>query len=228
MYRRVLPKLSSFLFRLYARQLLGAYPHYQPVLYRGRVLSGSDRTCADRWEIIKSVARAFSVGSLLDLGSAEGFYVVRAAQDLGCAALGVDADKRRLAIAQNQILSEEIASAGFLFGVIDDALLKKLPVFDAVLCLSFMHHVMAASGTAHARELLSSMRTRVGKVFFFEMGQSDERERSWAAKLPNMGERPYQWIGNFLESAGFTRVAKIGESPGYGGLVKRALFRAEP
>lgn len=228
MYRRPLPKLSSFLFRLYARQLLGAYPHYQPVLYRGRAAGGSDRACADRWEAMKRGLDAFSVESLLDLGSAEGFYVLRAAQELACMALGVDADMRRLAIAQNQIVSEKIAPAGFLFGVIDEALLKKLPVFDAVLCLSFLHHVMASSGTAYAAELLRLMRARAAKVFFFEMGQSDEKEQRWATELPDMGANPHQWIRDLLESAGFTRVVKIGESRAYGGSVKRALFQAEP
>lgn len=228
MYQRPLKTVSRFFFNLYARQLLRAYPHYQPVRYRGKFLGGSDRQCRDRWALIKKELVGCHADSLLDLGSAEGFYVLSAAEELGCLSLGVDADVRRFAIAQNQLISEQVVPAGFLLGVVDEGFIKKLPVFDAMLALSLFHHVLAVSGEPHALGLLRLIRTKVGKIFCFEMGQSDEQEHEWAVRLPDMGKDPHGWIKRFLESAGFTNVRKIGESPSYGGSVRRALFTAEP
>jgi hypothetical protein len=62
----------------------------------------------------------------------------------------------------------------------------------------------------------------------FEMGQSDEHLETWAAKMPDMGSDPHAWVANFLGSAGFRTVEKIGEAQSYRRETNRALFKVMP
>jgi SAM-dependent methyltransferase len=222
---RLLPRMMQ---NLANRSLLRSYPNYQPIIRNGEVVEGSDRTCWDRWDLIKRQIAEDRVNSFLDLGCAEGFYVIRAAREQGCFSLGIDADKRRLSIAQNQLIPETITPAGFVLGILDMDLLDRLPKFDMVVLMSVMHHMMAEHGQPYCEAFLSKLKHLVVKDLIFEMGQSNETVKAWAAQLPDMGDHPHTWIQDFLLRSGFTDVKKIGESPSYDGSQKRAIFRARP
>jgi len=228
MYNKPLKKIPEFLFRLYAWQLKKSYPNYQPIFHKGKLIEGGDRSCFDRWDLIKKEIIKYGAKSFLDLGSAEGFYVLQAAKECHCVSLGVDADIRRLAMADHQLILEKIDSAGFLFGIIDDEFLEKIPNFDAVIFMSVMHHIMSLKGEEYSKNILKKIRPKINKFLIFEMGQSDEARNKWAERLPDMGNNPHKWIADFLTSCGFSKVIKIGESDSYRKDKRRAIFKVEP
>lgn len=228
MYKKPLKKLPKFLFDLYFGQLIKSYPNYQPIFHNGKLKMGGDRNCMDRWELIKKEIMACKANSVLDIGCAEGFYVLRAAKECDCVSLGVDADIRRLNMAQNQISSEKIMPAGFLLAEVNETLINKLPKFDVIVFMSVMHHMMYSHGVSYCKNILVALRKVVGKTMIFEMGQSNELKNKWAALLPDMGDNPHGWIKEFLISAGFSRVEKIGESDSYKKDQNRAIFKVEP
>lgn len=214
--------------KLNFRVLLNSYPNYQPIFKNGKLIAGGDRNCSDRWALIKSAVTDYQASSLLDLGSAEGYYVLQSAKECGIISLGVDADVRRFSIAQSQLAAERIANAGFLFAVIDKEFLSKLPKFDVIVFLSVMHHMMYSHGIDYCRDILAQLKDKIGKAMIFEMGQSNELKNKWAKLLPNMGNNPHKWIKEFLLSAGFSSVTKIGESDSYNKDRNRAVFSVKP
>lgn len=228
MYKKPLKQFPLYLRKISAKILLKSYPNYQPVFQEGELLEGGDRNCLDRWTLVKKEIEKNSVKSVIDLGSAEGFYVLQSAKECGCFAIGVDADIRRFCIAQDQLASERIIPAGFILGVIDNDLLKKMPAFDMAIFLSVMHHMMYNKGEEYCRNLLKALRQKINKIMIFEMGQSNELKNKWAKLLPNMGDNPHEWIKEFLFSAGFSSVIKIGESDSYNKDQNRAIFSVKP
>ena len=49
-----------------------------------------------------------------------------------------------------------------------------LPKFDAVICMSVVHHIIRAYGITSAEEFLRALARRVEKVLIFEIGTADE------------------------------------------------------
>lgn len=207
--------------KLVYKLLLKSYENYHPVY-----LKDGQRDCYDRWEMINKVLDEHSIFSVLDLGSSEGFYVIKAARE-GCMALGVDNDIRRHTVAQDQSSLQGITGASFMLNDIGGELLYRLPEFDMVIFMSVLHHFMYLHGEDYCLSFLKKLREKVGKVMIFEMGQSDETENEWAELLPDMGDNPHEWIRKFVLLAGFSKVEKIGESDSYKKDKNRAIFRAE-
>ena len=228
MYKRPLRVLLRFLQKIYYWILIRSFPLYQPVYRGGKLDKTGDRACLDRWQTIKKEIIAFKAQSVLDLGCAEGFYVLAAAKEMNCVALGVDSNTQRIMVAQNQLTLEKINSAGYLTAVVDGKLLDKMPRFDLVIFMSVLHHIMYSQGENYCRKILQKLRPKIGSAMIFEMGQSNEHRQNWSQKLPNMGGDPHGWIRQFLLSCGFSSVTKIGESDSHKGEQKRAIFRAEP
>lgn len=228
MYQKQIKRTPLFLRKLSAKFLIKSYPNYQPIFKNGKILPGGDRNCLDRWSLIKKEIENHNVESVVDLGCAEGFYVFRAAKESNCFSIGVDADIRRLSIALDQLSLEKIFSAGFFLGIIDKKLLDKMPQIDMVIFMSVMHHMMYMENQEYCLSFLKKLRSKINKVMIFEMGQSNELKNKWAEKLPEMGENPHEWIKNFILSAGYSKVEKIGESDSYNKDQNRAIFRAEP
>jgi O-antigen chain-terminating methyltransferase len=200
---------------------------YHPLSVNGKLIASGERGCSDRWTVIREVISQ-SPGPVLDLGCAEGYYVRRIAGELGCLALGVDADLRRLTIAQDLSLLNKSERAGFVYARLTPEFLATLPVFDTVIFLSVLHHVMYEHGEDYARNFLKIIRSKTARSLVFEMGQSNETEREWAPLLPNMGADPHEWIAAFLHSCGFSQVTKAAQTDSYKGTVRRALFVARP
>src|SRR5689334_19738228 len=123
-----LNRSTRTLFRLALKRLTGSFEVYHPVASNGRALSAGQRGCEDRWKLIEREIQRVGAASLLDLGCAEGYFVRRAATDMRCFSLGIDADVRRLMVAQTAVVLDRSHRAGYMLAEIDFDLLERLPV----------------------------------------------------------------------------------------------------
>ena len=214
-------------YRFALRRLVKQVQPYHPVSMDGKLLSKGERDCLDRWQVIRDVL-AQGADSVVDLGCAEGYFVCRAAKEYGCFALGIDADIRRLTVAQDLNLINKSEHSGFMYAHMSMEFLRKLPQFDVVIFLAVLHHVMYEHGVDYAREFMTVIRAKTKKALVFEMGQSNESSMYWASLLPNMGPHPHEWIEAFLLSCGFSEAQKVAETDAYHSNSRRGLFVARP
>lgn len=218
---------SHRLHKFVIRQLIKEIEPYHPISIDDRTVSSGERGCADRWAVIREVLSA-SPNTVLDLGCAEGYFVSRAAREFGCFVLGVDADLRRLTIAQELSILNKNEGAGYMYAHITPEFLEKLPLFDVVILLAVLHHVMYEHGVDYARRFMEGVRKKTSKSLIFEMGQSDETSMYWSTLLPNMGSDPHAWIEEFLRSCGFSKVIRARETDAYQSPIRRCVFVAHP
>ena len=219
--------IPGSLYKYAVRRLARSYSPYHPVDILGERFGEGERACIDRWATIAVQLGAAGARTLLDLGCAEGFFVHQAARS-GYLALGVDADVLRLSLAQASATLNKVQGAGFMYAELTPEFIDTLPPYDAVLFLSVLHHIMYERGVDYARDYMSRLKAKVGKFMIFDMAQSNETRHAWAKLLPDMGSDPHAWIAEFLRSAGYRAVEKIGETDAYQGPVRRALFRLVP
>jgi len=220
----LLDKSAKFLLK----RMLASYEPYHPVFLGEQQIAAGERACIDRWTRIEAVLREVGVGSVLDLGCAEGYFIQQSAKNLQCLALGVDADRRRLTIARMATNINEIERAGYIYGKISPEFVTTMPPFDGVIFLSVLHHVMYEHGVDYSRELLTAIRKVTRKCLVFDMGQSNETQHSWSKLLPDMTPDPVTWISEFLKSAGFDTVESLGQTDAYKSEARRQLFIARP
>lgn len=223
-----LDRVPGFLYGQTIRRIAGSYHPYQPVVIKGVQLSAGERTHSDRWTVIQQSIEAAGAKTLLDLGCAEGYFVEQAASQCGCMALGIEGDVRRLSLAQASAMLNRVKGAGFVYAEMTSEFIDKLPVFDAVLFMSVLHHIMYERGVDFARNYMRTLRTKVAKFMIFDTGQSNETENEWAKLLPDMGAEPHAWVAEFLRSAGFSGIEKLSDTDAYRGSTRRALFRLTP
>lgn len=223
-----LDRVPGLLYGLAIRRIAGSYQPYQPVSIRGHQICPGERKHSDRFATIRQSIESLGATTLLDLGCAEGYFVEQAASQCRCVALGVDADVRRLSLAQASATLNRIHGAGFMYGELTPEFIGKLPAFDAIIFMSVLHHIMYEHGLEYARDYMRCLRAKVTKFLIFDMGQSNETENKWAALLPDMGSDPHAWVADFLKSTGFTGVEKLVDTDAYQGSAKRALFRLIP
>ena len=219
--------LVHFLHKTVIRRLIKQIEPYHPISIDGELVSKGERGCSDRWAVIDEVVSECPT-TLLDLGCAEGYFVQRAAREYECFVLGVDADVRRLTVAQDVNILNKNERAGFMYAHITSEFLTKLPTFDTVIFLSVLHHVIYEHGVDYAREFMKLLRRKTAKSLIFDMGQSNETAMQWASLLPDMGTNPHEWIAEFIRTCGFSEVIKAGETDAYQSNVRRAVFVAHP
>lgn len=220
--------VPGLLYELALRRIARSYSPYQPVSIKGKPICPGERKHSDRFAVIRNVIESTGAKTVLDLGCAEGYFVAQAAAQCGCIALGIDADVRRLSLAQASVTLNRVKGAGFMYGELTPEFVQRLPMFDAVFFMSILHHIMYERGVEYALEYMKGLRAKASKFLIFDMGQSDETENTWASLLPDMGSNPHFWVKQFLESAGFSKVEKLTESDSYQGFAKRALFCLTP
>jgi len=223
-------ELSGFPYQAYKfalRRLVKQVQPYHPVAMDGCALSPGERECSDRWAVISRVLGQ-GADTLADLGCAEGYFVSRAAKEYGCFAIGIDADVRRLTVAQDVNVINKNENAGFMYAHLSMDFLRKLPQFDVVVFLAVLHHIMYEHGVDYARDLMRCIRVITKKNLVFEMGQSNETSMYWAKLLPDMGPEPHKWIQEFLLSCGFSRAENAGETDAYHSNSRRSIFVAYP
>lgn len=223
-----LDRVPAFLYGQAIRRIAGSYHPYQPVVIKGVQISPGERAHTDRWATIRQSIEALGAQTLVDLGCAEGYFVEQAASQCGCIALGIDADVRRLSLAQASATLNRVEGCGFMFAKLTPEFIGMLPVYDALLFMSVLHHIMYERGVEFARDYMRTLRAKAAKFVIFDMGQSNEIENEWAALLPDMGSEPHAWVAEFLRSAGFGGVEKLGDTDAYQGSTRRALFRLTP
>lgn len=130
---------------------------YQPVWRDGAVVAGGERDCADRYgairDVLADVAEDVPV-TVLDVGAAQGYFSVRAAEDFGCRVTAVDSD-RRLADAASERVRTCIRR-------VDPPALRAMARHDVVLALSVLHHF--ADWRAALRQIRACRRWAIVEV----------------------------------------------------------------
>jgi cyclopropane fatty-acyl-phospholipid synthase-like methyltransferase len=197
---------------------------YQPVEIGGRRFANV-RDTDERWQAVAQVLRDHGVRNVLDIGCAEGWFVRRAAADLNLFAVGVEATDAGV-VGELARLHDRVPRAATVRAFMTPEAIRGLPAFDAVLCLSVLHHVIRGFGIGVAEQFLHALATRVGKVLVFEIGTADES--SWTPFLPEQSQAQETFVRELLERAGFRNVRVIAESAAYHREVQRLLFVAEP
>jgi SAM-dependent methyltransferase len=226
--RKALRKTARLFQYLYHLFLFKTGTHYQSILDHGFYENRSERDCDSRWQIIKNALIRYQPRNVMDIGCGEGYYAIRCAREMGTYSFGVEGDFARFCIANAQIESCLIRRCCIVFDEISTESLNKLPVFEAIIFLSVLHHMIYSYGLEYAKKFLIKLHSKISKVLIFEMGQSNEVAAKWANLLPDMGTNPHAWIEALLLSCGFKNVKKIGESRSFFGDRNRAIFLAEP
>lgn len=162
---------------------------------------------------------------MLDIGCAEGWFVRRAAADLNLFAVGIEATDVGI-VGELARLHDRVPRAAVARAFVTPEAIRGLPQFDAVLCLSVLHHVIRGFGLGVAERFLQVLATRVSKVLVFEIGTAGES--SWTEFLPEQSQGQEAFVRQLLERAGFRNVRVIAESAAYHREVQRLLFVAEP
>ena len=202
----------------------GSARPYQPVEIGGRRLNNARET-EQRWQAIAEVLRYYRVRNVLDIGCAEGWFIRRAAIDLDCFTIGVEATDRVI-VGELARLHDRIDGVASIRKFVTPENILALPTFEAVLCLSVLHHVIRDLGIVRAEQFLRAVASRAEKVLIFEIGTTEES--SWRSVLPGRNEGQQLFVTNLLERCGLRNVKIIGESLGYHREVQRLLFAAEP
>jgi SAM-dependent methyltransferase len=200
---------------------------YEPVELGGRRFA-EKRDAETRWQAIAAAIREYDARNILDIGCAEGWFLRRAAQELGCFGIGVDADSRRVLLGEIARLHDGVERVAVMGGMLGPDDIRRLPVCDIVLCLSVVHHVMRAGGRSAAEEFVQALASRARKAVLFEMGTSDEKMLTWSHALPDMPGGQEAFVIELLDSCGLKNVRKVAVTAGLKGDAPRMLFVAEP
>jgi SAM-dependent methyltransferase len=197
---------------------------YQPVEIGGKRFANV-RDTDERWRAVAEVLRQHGVRNVLDIGCAEGWFVRRAAADLNLFAVGIEATDVGI-VGELARLHDRVPRAAVARAFVTPEAIRGLPQFDAVLCLSVLHHVIRGFGLGVAERFLQVLATRVSKVLVFEIGTAGES--SWTEFLHEQSQGQEAFVRQLLERAGFRNVRVIAESAAYHREVQRLLFVAEP
>jgi hypothetical protein len=197
---------------------------YQPVEIKGKRYDNL-RDSDTRWQAIAQVLREHEVRNVLDVGCAEGWFARRAATELRCFTLGIEAGDATI-VGELARLHDRAERIAVMRAFMTPEAIRTLPKFDAVLCLSVLHHVIRGFGLASAEQFLKALASRVEKVFLFEIGTADES--SWTEALPSFEGGQEAFVRSLLERSGFRNVRVIGETAAFHREAPRLLFAAEP
>jgi len=216
--------LARFLIRLAFVAAKGTRKFYQPVGIGRRGRHGA-RDAGTRWQAIAQVLRRYDTHSVLDIGCAEGFFVRRAADELGCFAIGIEASDRAVP-GTLALLHGRTERAGLMRAFVTAEALCTWPKFDAVICMSVAHHMLRAHGVAAAQDFIAACASRARAVLIFEMGTAEEK--SFADTLPYNPDGQESFVRALLRGAGLKNVRVIAETGAYHEGATRLLFAAEP
>lgn len=217
--------VQAFLRQAFNLRRMGRKP-YEPVEIAGRRYDGL-RQSESRWEAIAAVLSSYDARSLLDIGCAEGWFIRRAAKDLNCFAIGVEASDR-LMLGELSRLHDGLERTAILKATLAAKDILELPRCDVVMCLSVVHHVIRWQGMEAALDFVRALRTRALKALIFEMGTSEEGKLTWSQALPKMPAGQEAFVRQFLEAAGFTNVRLVTASSAFHREGTRLMFSAEP
>lgn len=217
-------KLRRLLLRAELNVLLrsGIMDVYQPVPCVGIWKAQRDDSTLKRWRAIESELGGIE-GSALDVGCNTGFFTFQMARR-GLFCLGVESEGLPYHICNLIKEVGEFSNTAFIRATVDENFCRILPTVDVTLFLSVFHHVVRESGLEKATDLMNTLMERTRSVLFFESGQSNEPNVSWAKHLPPMDPSPREWVENYFLSLGASRVKHLGEYHTHLSPVKRSLF----
>lgn len=216
--------------RVHLRQALRlhrlARRFYEPVKINGRLYPG-ERPSEDRWEAIAAILKSYSANNVLDVGCAEGWFVRRAATELGCYAVGVEVSERLLG-GEIARLHDKVQNMAIMSSRASGESIRSLPKFDVVICLSVVHHVIRHEGIRAAEAFVRALASRTEKALIFEMGTSEEKGLKWRGLLEDMPAGQEAYVRQFLLTCGLRNVREITSSAAFHGNANRIMFACEP
>jgi hypothetical protein len=165
---------------------------------------------------------------LVEIGCAEGYFVRRAAQELGLFSLGVEGDWSRVGVGMALAEIRDERRYGFAFGIFSPDEIRAIPAFDIVVCFSVVHHVIKLANVEAGLEFLRALAAITKQRFLFDMGGPEETSHSWAAQLAFLGPNVDEGIRRLLEQAGFSDVQIVGHTPGHRDAARRSIFSCAP
>ncbi|HYH71308.1 MAG TPA: DUF1698 domain-containing protein [Methyloceanibacter sp.] len=197
---------------------------YEPVEIKGRRFANV-RDSDERWQAVSSALREYGARNVLDVGCAEGWFVRRAATDNQCFAIGIESTDVGI-VGELTRLHDRVERSAIVRTFVTPDTIRSFPKFDAVLCMSVVHHVVRAFGIASGEQFLRALATRTDKVFIFEIGTADES--SWTPFMPEQHDGQEAFVRNLLSRCGFKNIRVIGKTAAFHREVERLLFLAEP
>lgn len=207
--------------------LMSIEGNYEPLQISDHVIDGK-REWRERWNVIKAEIESYQASSIIDIGCAEGWFLRRAAEDLGCFAIGVEMDNKRIIPSEVARLHDDIERCAILKAQVGPVDLVKLPRCDVIICLSVVHHIMYSEGIEAAQKFVAALSTRANKAIIFEMGTSDEKDAWWSDRMPPIPMGQHQFIRSFLEDSGLINIRQIGNTLSIEKDADRLMFVAEP
>ena len=173
-YTKRLPNLSRYLNQISKKYLEKKLNLYQDLSINKK---GSRSQTDKRWKIIKKKLVKDKINNLLDIGSAEGYFLKKTSK-MGIMSLGLEADERRYFLSS--ALNQDKKNYAVINNVISIKLIKSLPKFDTVLYLSVHHHIAANIGNSSANKVLIETFKKCKKSMFFETAMKGENSKSWS------------------------------------------------
>lgn len=208
-------KVYNLLDRLYIKALTNKYVFfkketlYHPVKLSGGILRAKrEQGTLERLElIVSSISKEAS--SVLDIGSAEGFFSMALAQK-GNFVTAFEGKKQRALIGQITARMHGIKNVSFYNCNLDIEIARSLPVFDSVLCLAVWHHWVRLHDLKYANDLLQVIWSKTNKRMFFETGLTELPDEF---KLKGRDET---WLLKNLKSTlGDVKITKLGVSSSF-------------
>lgn len=197
---------------------------YEPVEIGGRRFQNRRETDS-RWQAIAAALKQCGAKNVLDVGCAEGWFLRRAATDLNCFAIGIEASDRIL-ISELARLYDGLERAAIMKAFLTPKDILALPSFDAVICTSVVHHVIRQNGLAVGEDFVRALATRANKLVLFEMGSSEEED--WSTTLPEMRQGQEAFVRDLLARCGLASIEVIARAEGFRRKDQRLLFSAKP
>lgn len=202
---------------------------YHPLgSYGGAEKGRSAETFERRWEMLSTALSEYGAANFCDLGCAEGYYVRNAAREHKIFALGIDRNTTMLRRATAVSLLDADLSCAFMQLELTSKTLYMVPSFDAISCMSVLHHIIRRRGMKEAKSMLRAIASKTRKFFIFDMGSPEETENHWAKHLSALAGDVENNIAKMLTECGFRNVRVVGHSDGYNSTAQRPMFVGEP
>jgi hypothetical protein len=220
-YKKKISKLSSFLYNLSIKFIKKDLKYYQNFENKK---NGSRKETDQRWRLIKKIIIKEKIKNILDLGSAEGFFIKKFS-DMGIFSLGIEGDERRFLVSNHTLNKNKYKNYAVVHNKIALKFVEKIPEFQSILYLSVHHHILAALGKKNANLILKEIFKKSKRSMFFETAMHDEKSKEWNNNYKiNLKDISENNIKLFFKKLGARKVEIIGYTKAYNKGYKRPLF----
>lgn len=207
--------LFAMLDRLYLRLLTTRYffsPQvklYHPVESKQRAFTAKrEKGSHERLKAITDVIGE-TPSSILDIGSAEGFFSMHLAKK-GNFVVAIEGKKQRSMIGQIVSRNNNLNNVSFYNLNLDLGNANQLPDFDNVLCLAVWHHWVRIKNLDYANKLLAVIWSKTKERMFFETGLEELSENF------NLKGNNESWLlNNLTKNLKDSKIVEIAESTSF-------------